>query len=49
MPYNLKLENEFDDSLTTKNSFIDIFKKGILTDCVFEISFLHITSLSPNG
>ncbi|KAL7080701.1 hypothetical protein ACQ4LE_000940 [Meloidogyne hapla] len=37
VPYNIKLENEFEDFLTTRNSFIDIFKKEILTDCVFEI------------
>nr|CAD2164012.1 unnamed protein product [Meloidogyne enterolobii] len=39
MPYKLKLENEFEDFPTPKNSFIDIFNKGIFTDCVFEISF----------
>uniref|UniRef100_A0A914KMP0 MATH domain-containing protein n=1 Tax=Meloidogyne incognita TaxID=6306 RepID=A0A914KMP0_MELIC len=39
VPYKIKLENEFVDYSTPKNSFMEIFKQGILTDCVFEISF----------
>jgi len=39
MPYKLKLENDFEDFATPKNSFINIFNKEIFTDCVFEISF----------
>jgi len=39
VPYKIKLENEFVDYSTPKSSFVEIFKQGILTDCVFETSF----------